>query len=1822
MVDVVPTSLGFASPFDSQSYQRNAIPFEESGPDAGGGAPRSLMQDYNSPSLPSKSGVKQALETLESPEEQARVLDRNRPTELSSAIESRDTALPSGPPSERGFVSRTNTGSTPDRRDEASGANSVISALRGAVYNESESEPEDMVAKSRQRIRERKQREREADLRHQEELARRREEKEAHHEDRLRRVEEERRKQAMAKRREEELRRVQDQEAKRLRDERRQANEELAAAEHRKVQARLKAQKQKEQRERAEKEEREAEEKRRVHEEMERKAAEAQVLAKRRLAQQRKVAEEQKAERENIEVIEKEYVRDVSQDKKAEDLQRRAQARLQRKIQEEKRVAKERKQRMEEERQRREAEQQQEELELQARRELAAKRAAEKQRRARSEENKARAQKEEAERLARERKSHYRNPHLIAELKAREPSPMPITEERSRLDKLKRRAEAEKLRRYGEGKNREEADNHDGAGEESSAVRGRPPLAPQGARQPRSVAASPGNRRALSEDPTRIGRPEKASDRSRSHAPGDVALSPARRALRDDHAHSSEVVQQSEEEAADDAEANDLHDRSAPICSNDGEDRATPMRSGEPEKRATPALNNEPVDDHKKSDDLEDRATPLRSSVLEELSIPADEPMDDQERDNLSDRATHLRSGDLEKCSAEVFNNEPADDHRESSDLDDRASPLRSDDVDNNSAAALNNEPADDHRESNDLDDRATPLRSGDLEDSSVPVLRNEQEDELRGSDDLDDRSVPIRSNEQGADRSASLRGNELMPEDRKVYHRIIKAEDMVDDEDENDEDDGDAEEDEEQLLKQEQATEECKQSEQLLGNNDANREAENTGEEFQQDEIGTNVERQCSDECDEGEEIFAEGNLDDLDCDDLDEDEREPEEEAYMEGAIAIAGIAAVVEGALAIQGSSFSGLQQVFCDEEGSAAENQINEKMHTSLENPVASMGSQIQTQMDDVVLTAAEAEDDLQADLQQLSEEADRVKDESSQRDPLEENNDGQHQADSQHPCEEVDRAKDESSQCAPLEENNDGQVQANDETTESSMPPLAPSESKASLLSQPEEQEDFDDDDVVAPEEITKEQVEPIQAMNDDRGEDLDLNDSLQPEPQSQPHELENHEEGEAIASSKEEHHEVSDLNDSLHLEPQPQLGLPENSEQPEIIPPNNEERDEVPDLNDFVVEEGETQEASEINHAMEAKDSPLHSQTPSAPCNPRAEEAEEEKERAEDEPSDRAAATVLAYEGRDEMDILSPSSLKRNGIYDETPRWSIVEDSLVERSEEPLELEPAHPPGCLKALTSYNDIGKAKKAVHTLGKPTECAMRLRLERSHNAVDGEDRIELERRLLQQEEARDAALADFQAIIQGVDVEYLSEQSRASVTQVVEGALANFDGEEPFREYVLMLNDCIQALTTDQTILFSKIQELKTTPESAPQEQQANDSIKASSTPVVNESSPKPAATMPVDSSAESNQATEATRASILVANDDNTRQRTPSTRPPYRRNQSPPHIYTGEPDEAVRQTKPQQDAVESNIDVAEKPISEYPVSARDHQVLDVAETSYPLSAREPGGGASANSTPGATEPKDAPLQTTPMPTTSASVPHPLGQQSEPHVEQTAIAALQSTPMPTNAPTHSLSQQSTPCHEQRVPTAPSSRPPSRPPASSRPTSRSSRPLSRQQSESIATQAIPLGSDPLGALVVQRQQAEAPQQHREHPSSADDIHKKRSQSSQPPRERVSQSADTATRRSGSLDQRRDSRKSTGPKAPLAPLTTSSRVTSSPPPPAPGWTSAGDEMFQSSMTETMRRRADRVAADQQASAKDREDSLLKMLDKRQEQQRQKAVF
>lgn len=204
-------------------------------------------------------------------------------------------------------------------------------------------------------------------------------------------------------------------------------------------------------------------------------------------------------------------------------------------------------------------------------------------------------------------------------------------------------------------------------------------------------------------------------------------------------------------------------------------------------------------------------------------------------------------------------------------------------------------------------------------------------------------------------------------------------------------------------------------------------------------------------------------------------------------------------------------------------------------------------------------------------------------------------------------------------------------------------------------------------------------------------------------------------------------------------------------------------------------------------------------------------------------------------------------------------------------------------------------------------------------------------------------------------------------------------------------------------------------------------------------------------------------------------------------------------------------------------------------------------------------------------------------------------------------------------------------------PSSRPPSRPgsrPSSRPPSQSSSRPGSRSEKR-LSSQPVPLGSDPLGALAASRQQTPkgdaalatpagaaidaslppclAPVRA---PSSASDtLDRQRAHSSQPP-VRATQSAE-GMRRAGSMEapQRRGSWDGSGQKVSRSGI----ESMSSPPPPAAGWASGED--LSSSMSQTMRRRAEKVAADQQANTKEREDSLLRMLDNRQ-QQRQRAVL
>jgi len=186
--------------------------------------------------------------------------------------------------------------------------------------------------------------------------------------------------------------------------------------------------------------------------------------------------------------------------------------------------------------------------------------------------------------------------------------------------------------------------------------------------------------------------------------------------------------------------------------------------------------------------------------------------------------------------------------------------------------------------------------------------------------------------------------------------------------------------------------------------------------------------------------------------------------------------------------------------------------------------------------------------------------------------------------------------------------------------------------------------------------------------------------------------------------------------------------------------------------------------------------------------------------------------------------------------------------------------------------------------------------------------------------------------------------------------------------------------------------------------------------------------------------------------------------------------------------------------------------------------------------------------------------------------------------------------------------------RPPAKPLSRQPSRPP---------SRPSSRPPAAGVVLQQqpVPLGADPLGALAASRQPAppdeagKVPLPKASPPLSAGPIVGKRSKSSQPT-PRTSHSAEPAVRRSGSVE-------------PLHPLRAGLRGPPKAPPkaldaplqlPRAGWSGlSGDAGAPAGVVDKTRRRAAQVAAGQSANAKDREDSLLRMLDNR--QQRARAV-
>lgn len=390
------------------------------------------------------------------------------------------------------------------------------------------------------------------------------------------------------------------------------------------------------------------------------------------------------------------------------------------------------------------------------------------------------------------------------------------------------------------------------------------------------------------------------------------------------------------------------------------------------------------------------------------------------------------------------------------------------------------------------------------------------------------------------------------------------------------------------------------------------------------------------------------------------------------------------------------------------------------------------------------------------------------------------------------------------------------------------------------------------------------------------------------------------------------------------------------------------------------------------------------------------------------------------------------------------------------------------------------------------------------------------------------------------------------------------------------------------------------------------------------------------------------------------------------RPAYRRNTPPPPIITSETPRSSRTARLPPRATASAQSVPEgKPV--YPVSARSEAsepppgigpptplpAMTAPSETPEVIANASGGelthprstgsasvpvaaaleGATPNDVSGMEAPVVPPLAVFSSPKPVASVPHPLsGRGSRPGSGGSRRpASRDASSSARQAQDVGLLPLTSPAPQDRASPSllPVSRPSSRPPAAA--SRSSSRPGSRSES-GIPSKLVPLGADPLGALAVSRQQTptngapgppvaprasplpprgEVPRPSP--PASADAAVRKRSQSSQPAPPRSTQSAEPTLRRAGSLEApaRRHSSRSgshgSRPKVVRDPL---AGPISSPPPASAGWTGAGDD-FSSSMSMTMRRRAEKVAADQSATAKDREDSLLRMLDNRQTRQR-----
>mmetsp|Transcript_698 Transcript_698/g.1405 ORF Transcript_698/g.1405 Transcript_698/m.1405 type:complete len:280 (+) Transcript_698:2320-3159(+) len=143
--------------------------------------------------------------------------------------------------------------------------------------------------------------------------------------------------------------------------------------------------------------------------------------------------------------------------------------------------------------------------------------------------------------------------------------------------------------------------------------------------------------------------------------------------------------------------------------------------------------------------------------------------------------------------------------------------------------------------------------------------------------------------------------------------------------------------------------------------------------------------------------------------------------------------------------------------------------------------------------------------------------------------------------------------------------------------------------------------------------------------------------------------------------------------------------------------------------------------------------------------------------------------------------------------------------------EAPIAIEQDYGDEHAALMVCYDKLNQAKKAISTLNKPVEAAMKVRLQ--YKGAEGDDRTALESRLKGEENTRNGALSAASCIVLSMDKELISERTIKMVEAVVDEGKYEFLDKDGLGDYMLVLQKANQAIFADQKKLLARIKAIK-------------------------------------------------------------------------------------------------------------------------------------------------------------------------------------------------------------------------------------------------------------------------------------------------------------------------------------------------------------------------------------------------------------------------